>query len=243
MVSRTLQPSEYEIQREVEALRDIRRRSTAPGALALDPDLPNQSSPSSPTTTYWNGKSRSPVRDDTSGVLTPLDVPSSNEASTSSNPGNVPNNPADDPFHFFWVPASKHPEIAPAEFRAFLKDHARNPATDGSELSVERAPSLSSRSALGRKRSMLSRQYQPKEGDDSETEQEILPLRRHRSFALHVVPQLTINDLQRLQELAEEASESDDPSKLTSVLKRSFSLNMSPLGPSYFHLSCSSVHG
>ena len=34
-------------------------------------------------------------------------------------------------------------------------------------------------------------------------------------------PQLSISDLQKLEELAEEAAQSDDPSKLRSVLRRS----------------------
>ncbi|EAU90560.2 hypothetical protein CC1G_00944 [Coprinopsis cinerea okayama7 len=230
MAARALQPSEYEIQREVEALRDIRRRSTTPGALTIDPDLPNQSPPSSPTTTYWSGKARSPPVTDSKANGASQESGSSNESSESdhTNEATTPNNPADDPFHLFWVPASLHPEIAPAEFRAFLKEHARNPPSDGGDGSLERASSLASRSSLTRKRSMLSRQYQPKEGDESDGDEKIVPLRRNRSYAQHVIPQLTISDLQKLEELAEEASQSDDPSKLRSVLRRSLSLNLSP---------------
>jgi hypothetical protein len=231
MSTRTLQPSEYEIQREVEALKDIRRRSTTPGALTIDPDLPNQSPQSSPTSTYRSPKSRSPTTAETSLNGTSEESVSSGESSGSGNSLDVPNpnNPADDPFHLFWVPASVHPEIAPAEFRAFLKEHARNPATDGPDAALERTTSLSSRLSLGRKRSMLSRQYQPKDGEDSDQEDKIVPLRRNRSYAQHAVPQLTISDLQKLEELAEEASHSDDPSKLRSVLRRSLSM-MSPTG-------------
>ena len=229
MAARTLQPSEYEIQREVEALRDIRRRSQNPGALTIDPDLPNQSPPSSPTTNYWSPKPKSP-----SGTETTLTSPAASSSNTSLDHNVLedvvnPNNPADDPFHLFWVPASVHPEIAPAEFRAFLQEHARNPPSpDGSEGSVGRNSSLSSRSSLSRQRSKLSRQYQPRENDRVEDEN-VVPLRRNHSHAQRV-PQSTISDLQKLEELAEEASQSADPTRLRNMLRRSLSLNMSPTG-------------
>jgi len=74
---------------------------------------------------------------------------------------------------------------------------------------------------------MLSRQYRPSENDGIEDER-VVPLRRNRSSVYS--PQLTISDLQKLEELAEEASESDDPSKLRNILRRSLSLNVSPSG-------------
>lgn len=219
-----MQPSEYEIQREVEALRDLKRRSATPGALALDPDLPNASAASSPTSSYWSGDGESSSASHEGS--------SSSEDTSVSGGSDQPTRPADDPFHLFWVPASVHPEIAPAEFRAFLKEHARSPPSTDS--TVSRSSSLSSSSSLGRKRSMLSRQYRPSENDgvdeDSENDH-IVPLRRNRTSVYGKQgPQLTISDLQRLEELAEEASENDDPSKLRSLLRRSLSLNMSPGG-------------
>ncbi|KAF7370669.1 Zds-C domain-containing protein [Mycena sanguinolenta] len=189
-----MEPTEYDIRREVEALKDLRRRSTAPGALALDPDLPNQGPPS-PTSPY-----REPG---TSARPSPDPAPSSQ--------------PNDDPFHLFWVPASLHPEIAPAEFRAFLKEHARNPPSDDEQANLRRTPSASSNvsSGLGRKKSMLSRQYEPSEKDEA-ADDTVVPLRRNRSIFSsnqNQGPQLTISDLQKLEELAEEA----------------LSLNVSPL--------------
>ncbi|KAF9052305.1 hypothetical protein BDZ89DRAFT_1056663 [Hymenopellis radicata] len=216
-----MQPSEYEIQREVEALRDLKRRSATPGALSIDPDLPNPSSASSPTSSYWSG-------DGDSSSASHEDSSSSEDTSLSGGPDGT-NQPADDPFHLFWVPASVHPEIAPAEFRAFLKEHARNPPP--SDGGPSRSSSLSSSSSLlGRKRSMLSRQYRPSENDGvGDEEEQIVPLRRNRTSMYNKQgPQLTISDLQRLEELAEEASESDDPSKLRSILRRSLSFNVSP---------------
>ncbi|KAJ6591649.1 hypothetical protein DFH09DRAFT_1244702 [Mycena vulgaris] len=207
-----MQPSEVDIRREVEALRDIRRRSTTPGALTLDPDLPNQGPPS-PT---------SPYRDPDAPSTSALQPDSKSPQSQSS----------DDPFHLFWVPASLHPEIAPAEFRAFLKEHARQPSEDD-DNQLHRSSSTASTvpSGLGRKKSMLSRPYQPSENDSADDS--VVPLRRNRSSIYSTNqnqgPQLTIADLQKLEELAEEASSSDDPAKLRNILRRSLSLNLSPL--------------
>ncbi|KAG5647436.1 hypothetical protein DXG03_009366 [Asterophora parasitica] len=221
MAARTLLPSEYDIQRERDALKDLRRRSATPGALMIDPDLPNQSPPSPPAIYRQPTPSDESSQESASG---------SGTSSTSESSPTTPNNPADDPFHLFWVPASLHPEIAPAEFRAFLKEHARSPPTseDGS-TSPGRSDSLTAGgSGLGRKKSMLSRQYKPDEHDGIENEQ-VVPLRRNRSsLYTNRGPQLTINDLQKLEELAEEASTSDDPSRLRNVLRRSLSLNISP---------------
>lgn len=205
-----MQPSEYEIQREVEALRDIRRRSTTqggPGSLILDPDLPTGSTQPLAQTTYWPSS--------------PDDSSSSSHEDGSDNGSTSAEN---DPFHLFWVPARLHPEIAPAEFRAFLKEHARAPG-DGALL--ERSTSVSS---LGRKRSMLSRQYKPSDNDGIEDEKVVPVQRKRTSVFANSGPQLTISDLQKLEELAEEASQSDDPSKLRSVLRRSLSFNVAPSG-------------
>lgn len=204
-----MQPSEFEIQREVETLRDIRRRSSAPGSI-LDPDLPTVSSDSSSSTTYWEDSSSSSHGD-------------SSESGTAVG---------DDPFSLFWVPARLHPEIAPAEFRQFLKEHARTP-NDAAQLG--RTSSLGSGVGLGRKKSMLSRQYDPSEKASVE-EEKVVPMRRNRtSVFANPGPQLTISDLQKLEELAEEASQSSDPSKLRSVLRRSISLNVAPSGGLYLH--------
>lgn len=228
MAARPLQPSEYEIQREVEALKDLRRRSTNPGALTLDPDLPIPSGPGSPTSPYrqFNTSSSSQDDDNHDASAHPGGVSLVNVEAQGSSAQDEDDSPTDDPFHLFWVPASKHPELAPGEFRAFLKEHARVPSNDeGANL----ARSMSS-SSLSRKKSMLSRPYKPRENDGVEDES-IVPIKRNRSVYRHDGPQLTISDLQKLDELAEEASQSDDPSKLRSVLRRSLSMNLSPTGP------------
>ncbi|KAG6866546.1 hypothetical protein C0991_002031 [Blastosporella zonata] len=216
MATRDLQPSQYDIQREVEALRDIRRRSVTPGALTIDLDLPNQSPPSSPTSF------RIPNPDDDSSSDT---ASGSGTSGSSEGPPQTPNTN----LFGLWVPANVHPEIAPAEFRAFLKEHARlAPSSDDGSGSFARSGSLSASSGLGRKKSMLSRQYEPNENDAVQNEH-VVPLRRNpSSFYVNQGPQLTFDDLQKLEELAEEASASDDPSRLREVLRRSLSMNVSP---------------
>lgn len=91
---------------------------------------------------------------------------------------------------------------------------------------------ISKSTSLTRKGSMLSRQYRPEQhADDSEDDKPITPLRRNRSI-LSGGPTLTIDDLQKLEQLAEEASRSQDPSRLRSVLRRTLSLNVAPSGKS-----------
>ncbi|OJT12410.1 Protein zds1 [Trametes pubescens] len=204
-----MQPSQLEIEREVEALRDIRRRSTAqggPGSLILDPDLPSEAAQAQAA--YW----------------TPPDDSSSSSHDSHSEHSSVA--AQDDPFHLFWVPARVHPELAPKEFKEFLKEHAR---ADSTVPPPGRSNSVTSVGGLGRKKSMLSRQYDPNAHPGTQAgDEHVLPLRRNRTSIYANVPQLTIGDLQKLEELAEEASNSDDPSRLRSVLRRSLSLNISP---------------
>ncbi|KAF8693132.1 Activator of mitotic machinery Cdc14 phosphatase activation C-term, partial [Rhizoctonia solani] len=138
--------------------------------------------------------------------------------------------------HLFWVPAHLHPEIAPSEFRAFLKEHARAASDEGgsnegssqeasSEESAEDkplpfpGPARALSTGVTRKKSMLSRQYRGTHDDDDEPQ----PVRRSRT-SIYGGPQLTINDLQKIDELAQDA----DPAKLRAVLRRSLSLNVAP---------------
>jgi hypothetical protein len=220
-----MQPSAYEIEREVETLRDIRRRSSQPG-LVIDPDLPAQTATSGQqgTSPIMGGVANGVIDP---GLLHPEEA----------DPDAILASPGDDPSNLFWLPARLHPEIAPSEFKAFLKEHAR--VADGTTPSgsLSRASSSAS-SGLGRKRSMLHKEYDPSSSRSSDNE-EVLPIRRNRTSMYQNVPQLTISDLQKLEELAEEASLSDDPTKLRSMLRRSMSLSMSPSGKctSLLHIS------
>lgn len=209
-----MQVSQVTMEREFEALRDIRRRSTAhggPGTLVLDPDLPasqpKATAPFSPQA--WTADNGSPSSARSHG---------DDEGANGDNGSG-----ADDPIQLFWVPAHLHPELAPSEFRAFLKEHARAPADGSTSL----GRSSSAASSLGRKRSMLSRQYKPRENDDAE-EEKVVPLRRNKSIFQHEGPQLTISDLQKLEELADRAAKSEDPTQLRRLLRRSMSLNVAP---------------
>jgi len=206
-----------EIAQEMENIRSMRRISSqsGPGSLALDPDLPSASSPLSP-------QRRSPLPGDALNTV-------GDEAESSD--GSVL---ADDPSHLFWVPAHLHPELAPGKFRAFLQEHTRTIEEGGTSgtpgTMLRRAGSGASGkedSGLGRRSSMLSRQYKPREGDGvGEEEEKIVPVKRTRTIYSKTGPQLTISDLQRLESLADQASKSDDPTQLRSVIRRSMSLNL-----------------
>ena len=89
--------------------------------------------------------------------------------------------------------------------------------------------------SLSRRGSTLRRQYRP-ENDTDDTDEDrapARPLQRNRSglsrgtYGLSI-PNLTIDDLQRLEAAAEEASQSQDPAMLRSVLRRTLSLTTAP---------------
>lgn len=221
--------------------------------------------------------------------------------------GILPSAPSDDPRHLYWVPAHLHPELAPTEFRAFVKEHAhgdsgnassgqtafgvgsdggdastleRSPSwlaragangtgmvadlarrsstlRDGSTRlpqsglgstnsapSAQSVPSLGAASSLSRKRSMLSRQYHPRQNDDVENEPPPLPLHRQGSLNRSLSRSrsvrgsgiyggaaadqgVTLEDLQKLESIADEAAESGDPEVMRTLLKRSLTLNFS----------------
>ncbi|ORY28792.1 hypothetical protein BCR39DRAFT_186396 [Naematelia encephala] len=211
--------SDEEIAREVQTLRNLRRRSVStpgPGELPVDPDLPPPS-PSSPgaSTSY-----------------------SSNDDITLSTPDGLDGDNAG----LFWVPAHLHPELAPGEFRAFLKAHTRTDPANADETEIGeagmsrsssflgRASSRRSSEGLGRKRSMLSRQYQPKSGDHVEEERPPVPVRNRDSIygGRSGEKGLTLEDLQKLEMAMDEAEGTDDPATMRSVLRRSLSMNKAP---------------
>ncbi|KAJ9103823.1 hypothetical protein QFC21_002285 [Naganishia friedmannii] len=210
--------------------------------------------------------------------------------------GILPSAPSDDPRHLYWVPAHLHPELAPTEFRAFLKEHAYGDSANantgdasslarspswlaragangtgmvadlarrssslrdgsvrpsqsglgpvGSAPSAQSVPSLGAASSLSRKRSMLSRQYHPRQNDDVENEPPPLPLHRQGSLSRSLTRSrsvrgsgiygggaadqgVTLEDLQKLESIADEAAESGDPEVMRTLLKRSLTLNFS----------------
>lgn len=134
----------------------------------------------------------------------------------------------------FWVPAHLHPELAPGEFRNFLKSHTVDPdaeTNDSSEAALARSPSWLARSrsmsgGLGRKKSMLSKQYQPRAGDNVEAER--VPVRRGSLARGGGETGPSLRDLQKLEELVGDAEFADNPDKMREVLRRSLSQRMQP---------------
>ncbi|OXG18312.1 hypothetical protein C361_04435 [Cryptococcus neoformans Tu259-1] len=215
------QVSDQEIEREIQTLRNLRRRSitsAGPGALPLDPDLPPPS-PNSRASFEANPQY------------------TSNDDITLSTPDGL------DGDGLFWVPAHLHPELAPGEFRAFLKSHTSTDPTHADASDAGDAPGMSrSRSwitrnpsgrgseGLGRKRSMLSRQYQPSAGDNVEEERPPLPTPKPVNIygGRSGEKGLTLEDLQRLEQLVDEAGEDVDPENMRNLLRRSLSMNVAP---------------
>jgi hypothetical protein len=75
---------------------------------------------------------------------------------------------------------------------------------------------------------MLSRQYQPREGDtgDAENDEQIKPMKRNRSIYSNDEPQLTIKDLQKLDDLADAAAAGNNTESdlIRRQLRRSMSM-------------------
>lgn len=134
----------------------------------------------------------------------------------------------------FWLPARLHPEIAPQEFRNFLKDQTTP------ENLLRR-----SGSTLGRKKSMLSKQVHLSDmGSDSDDSSRIkgkgpsgmarTPSRSSSFRRSTGLERLTLNDLQRLEQLARQAAEegqagAEGEAKLKHMVRRSMSLNPASL--------------
>ncbi|KAF8317781.1 uncharacterized protein EI90DRAFT_3084967, partial [Cantharellus anzutake] len=195
------QASPLAIEHETPNLRTLRRLSASSGT---NPDSLNSDPPISFVSTMQNWENSStPVSDQTS--VTSYD----SESDTS---------------HLFWVPAHLHPELAPAEFRAFLREHAS--AAPGSvDATTPLGRAMSRSRSLSRQTSMLSRQYKPRPDDGVENEDQTVINRSKSRSSVYAAPQLTMDDIQKLEILAEEAARSEDPSRLRSVLRRSLSMS------------------
>jgi len=80
---------------------------------------------------------------------------------------------------------------------------------------------------------MLSKQYTPRANDGVENEMPVGSLHRARTHRSSIYssplgtdedPGVSLVDLQRLEELADEAAKSNDPAKLRTMLRRSWSI-------------------
>ena len=136
---------------------------------------------------------------------------------------------ADNISDLFWLPARLHPEIAPMEFRNFIRDHT------APENLMRRTGSQ-----LGRRKSTLSRQYTVSDsesdgGHSNDSPRVSRAPSRQGSFRRNTgLERLTINDLQRLETLARQAAEEGQEGKegeaqLKRLVRRSLSLNPAAL--------------
>ncbi|EXX79117.1 hypothetical protein RirG_008660 [Rhizophagus irregularis DAOM 197198w] len=112
----------------------------------------------------------------------------------------------DNPSHLFWVPAHLHPEIAPNEFRKWLKNHAK----DGFNSGI---------GSLRRRKSTLSKQYIPSDVEDDEeetTDKKVEPEKKWTGFdwESYIGSDGNINP-------------TSESTKLN-ILRRSLSLNLPP---------------
>jgi hypothetical protein len=216
------QPGPVAIEREAANLRTLRRLSSSHGSGSVphDPDLPIPRA--LPNGHLWSSER---VLSNNHDGSTP----------TISEDDPIPN----DPSSLFWLPAHLHPELAPAEFRAFLQEHTSSaPGTNPAPAPLGR--SVSRNGSLGRQKSMLSRQYRPRANDGVENEMVVPSLQRRPTrgnSSFQAGPSLSASDLQTLEFLADEAAKSGDPSKLRSLLKRSISMNQHS-GQSPSHCLC-----
>ncbi|CAI2189121.1 10969_t:CDS:2, partial [Funneliformis geosporum] len=111
----------------------------------------------------------------------------------------------DNPSHLFWVPAHLHPEIAPNEFRKWLKYYAKDEFNSGL-------------TSLRRRKSTLSKQYIPSEVEDDEETTDNKEESEKKSSGF---------DWESFGESDGIISHSSESTKLN-ILRRSLSLNLPP---------------
>lgn len=193
--------------------------------------------------------------------------------SISSSPSDQPNQPTPTQ-DLFWLPASLHPELAPQEFKAFIREQtspealARRTSINSplGRANSKLGPNGRSNTGVGRRSSMLRGEYKPRANDGVSLEdvpgsggaiQRNTSLKRSGSQSSTTggggglaFEELTIKDLQRLEELAQRAEREQElkegegeGERLGRVLRRSLSLNphrMAEAGKRNLHLSRSS---
>jgi len=142
----------------------------------------------------------------------------------------------------FWLPAHLHPEIAPQKFKQFLREQTK-------PENLSRRTSGKANGGLDRRKSTLSRQYDPstldsslsmpslsEDGDDSSStsttassEQRNLSSSSSLKKKKTALEGLTISDLQKLEQLAIQAAQEggqDEEAqiRLSNLLRGSLSL-------------------
>src|SRR5258708_36743269 len=126
------------IEHEAAKLRTLRRLSSSAGtgSIPLDPDLPISSVASLQS---WEDSTNNSASDRTP-------APSDDSDSDTS--------------HLFWVPAHLHPELAPAGFLAFPREHASS-APESSDKDPPLRRDMSRPTSISRHEPVLSRQVKP----------------------------------------------------------------------------------
>ena len=260
-----------ELQAELDTLRSLRRRSVSQPSDGIDPDLPPSPSkylhshsltqtgsfPQSPSSTNYHPASSNDLSSSLSASTSAI-THDLGAAAGPSNSGTGLGGPprfsssdfaehdeilnddialsgSDGAFgdgfsDLFWLPARLHPEIAPQEFRNFIKDQTKP------ENLMRRSGSM-----LGRKKSMLSKQYHPtqsdldsSDNDNAYSSDSSLPSRTGSFRRSTGLEKLTLNDLQRLESLARQAAEDGQEgakgeAQLKRLVRRSLSLNPAAL--------------
>ncbi|KAK4050225.1 hypothetical protein OIV83_003546 [Microbotryomycetes sp. JL201] len=200
----------------------LTRRTSSASSTKLPSDHPLPSPPPIPSPTQTSSTGQSPAEDGT------LSLPA------------VAHN-------LFWLPASLHPELAPQEFKAFIREQTRPDALERrtSLGSGAGGPNRQGGARVDRRKSMLRGEYKPR-SDDGVGEDSAAPQGHHGSTRLdrtasdgssrrtsgrYHFEELTISDLQRLEELAAKAEAEaaaageGEGERLGRMLRRSLSLN------------------
>ena len=225
-----------ELQAELNSLRNLRRRSlSSPSEGALDPDLISSNASTSAAL---------PATGPISNLAYPLDQ-ASTTAATEQLDG-LPDDLSSDAdtalplSDLFWLPAHLHPEIAPQKFKQFLREQTK-------PENLQRRTSGKSGAGLDRKKSMLSRQYDPDSSSassESDHDSGIGSTTGSMKKKRGGLEGLTISDLQRLESLAVQAAQEtgqDEQGQLamTNLLRRSLSLDQQGArGKAFLRFSC-----
>lgn len=218
--SSSIQISPDQLQSELESIRSLRRISLSQPSSDLDPDLPSTIHPLP-----------LPHPLDSNPIILPHPTLPATHHPTPTSPSlpqpsqSIQASQELDPnSNLFWLPARLHPEIAPQEFKAFIEE-----ATKPENLLRRTSSALGSRrrsnnpaasdhddpsipTGLSRKKSMLSKLYDPNDHDPQSPSPPRLtdrPITRGHSMSsprplgrgAQGLESLTINDLQRLESL------------------------------------------
>ncbi|KAM0786275.1 hypothetical protein ACM66B_001755 [Microbotryomycetes sp. NB124-2] len=169
----------------------------------------------------------------------PPPVPSPVETPTATS---TPNDaPPLSSHNLFWLPASLHPELAPREFKAFIREQTRPDALERrTSSSLALSPGTRQSGRLDKRKSMLRGEYKPSSDDgvpEHQSNERGKGLARtasdgsRRTSGRYEFKELTISDLQKLEQLAAKAEAEaaaageGEGERLGRMLRRSLSLN------------------